>query len=212
MHGFVDRIRLFALTLGGPGLFLIAFLDSSFISLPEVNDLLLIYMATQHKSRALYYAAASVLGSVSGCMVLYFIGRKGDRWLARKISAERVERSLKTFQRYGVMAVLIPSLLPPPAPFKIFVLLAGLAGITPLRFATAIAIGRGIRYFGLALLAVKYGDRAIEFVNENGTRVALWLVGILVVGLGGYIFYKRQRRRRAATLGAATSSSTHPHD
>jgi membrane protein YqaA with SNARE-associated domain len=197
MEEFVARIRAFALALGGPGLFLIGFLDSSFISLPEVNDLLLIYMVTQHKSRALYYAAASTLGSVAGCLVLYYIGRKGDQWLARRVSAERIERTLKTFQRYGVMTVLIPSLLPPPAPFKIFVLLAGLAGISPGRFATAIGIGRGIRYFGEALLAVEYGDEAIEFLNENGTKVAVWLIAVLVVGLGAYILYKRWRRQSA---------------
>jgi membrane protein DedA with SNARE-associated domain len=129
--------------------------------------------------------------------VLYYIGRKGDQWLARRVSAERIERTLKTFQRYGVMTVLIPSLLPPPAPFKIFVLLAGLAGISPGRFATAIGIGRGIRYFGEALLAVEYGDEAIEFLNENGTKVAVWLIAVLVVGLGAYILYKRWRRQSA---------------
>ena len=68
------------------------------------------------------------------------------------------------------MAVLIPSLLPPPAPFKIFVLLAGVAGISVPQFALAIAIGRGIRYFAEGLLAVWYGDRAMEFIARTGGR------------------------------------------
>ena len=68
---------------------------------------------------------------------------------------------MRALQRHGVMAVLIPSLLPPPSPFKIFVLLAGVVGISAVRFATAIAIGRGVRYLALGVLAVKYGDQAI---------------------------------------------------
>lgn len=195
MSGFVDRIQALALALGGPGLFLIGFLDSSFISLPEVNDLLLVYMVTQHKSRALYYAASSTLGSVAGCLVLYYLGRKGEEWIHRKFGPNRVERTLATFQRYGIMAVLIPSLLPPPAPFKIFVLMAGIAGISPVRFASAIAIGRGLRYFSEAMLAVWYGDRAIGFIQDNGPTVALWLVVVLALGSAAYVVVKRSRRR-----------------
>ena len=134
MGRFADWIQSFALALGAPGLFIVGFLDSSFLSLPEINDLLLIWMVTQHKSRMLYYAASSTLGSVAGCLVLYYVGRKSEEWVARRFSAARMERAMKTFQRYGVMAVLIPSLLPPPAPFKVFVLLSGIAGISVTRF------------------------------------------------------------------------------
>ncbi len=196
MGSFVDRVRTLALALGGPGLFLIGFLDSSFISLPEINDLLLIWMVTQHKSRVLYYAACSTLGSIAGCLVLYYIGRKGDEWVTRRFSAARVERALGTFQRYGVMAVLIPSILPPPAPFKIFVLLAGLAGISTGRFVAAIAIGRGFRYLVEGLLAVEYGDQAIDFINNNGRPVALVLVGIVAVGFAGYLLWRWLARRK----------------
>jgi membrane protein YqaA with SNARE-associated domain len=129
MGSFADWIQSTALALGGPGLFIIAFLDSSFLSLPEINDLLLIWMVTQHKARMPYYAAASMLGSVAGCLVLYYVGRVSEQWVAKRFNADRLERTMKTFQRYGVMAVLVPSLLPPPAPFKVFVLLAGVAGI-----------------------------------------------------------------------------------
>ena len=68
------------------------------------------------------------------------------------------------------MAVLIPSLLPPPSPFKIFVLLAGVVGISVARFATAIAIGRGIRYVALGYLAVRYGSRAGAYLPSTGPR------------------------------------------
>lgn len=196
MDRFVGRIQALALALGGPGLFLVAFLDSSFLSLPEINDLLLIWMVTRHKARMLYYASAATLGSVAGCLVLYYFGRRGDAWITRRFGAARVEWAMAAVQRYGVMAVLIPSLLPPPAPFKIFVLLAGVAGISVSRFTMAIAIGRGIRYFGEGLLVLWYGDRAIEFIQTNGKAISLVVVGLLGFALAAYLFAIRVRRTR----------------
>ena len=195
MGRFASWIQSTALALGGPGLFIIAFLDSSFLSLPEINDLLLIWMVTQHKARMPYYALAAMLGSVAGCLVLYYVGRVSEQWVARRFSPERMERTMKTFQKYGVMAVLIPSLLPPPAPFKVFVLLAGVAGIRVQNFVLAIAIGRGIRYFGEGLLAVWYGDRAIEFIEANGRPIGLALVTLLVIGLAAYLLRKRAQAK-----------------
>jgi membrane protein YqaA with SNARE-associated domain len=197
MSRFANWIQSFALALGGPGLFIVGFLDSSFLSLPEINDLLLIWMVTQHKARMPYYALSSMLGSVAGCLVLYYIGRISEHWVAKRFSAERLERTMKTFQRYGVMAVLIPSLLPPPAPFKVFVLLAGVADISVGRFVLAVALGRGVRYFGEGLLAVWYGDAAMEFIQANGQPIALGLVGLLVIGLTAYLLRKRAQGRKA---------------
>jgi membrane protein YqaA with SNARE-associated domain len=152
-------------------------------------------MVAQHEARMPYYALASMLGSVAGCLVLYYLGRVSEQWVARRFSAERMERTMKTFQRFGMMAVLIPSLLPPPAPFKVFVLLAGVAGIRVQSFVLAIAIGRGIRYFGEGLLAVWYGDRAMEFIEANGRPFALALVTLLVIGLLAYLLRKRARAK-----------------
>ena len=197
MSRFANWIQSFALALGGPGLFIVGFLDSSFLSLPEINDLLLIWMVTQHKARMPYYALSSMLGSLAGCLVLYYVGRVSEHWVARRFSAERMERTMKTFQRYGVMAVLIPSLLPPPAPFKVFVLLAGVADISVGRFVLAVALGRGFRYFGEGLLAVWYGDAAMEFIQANGQPIALGLVALLVIGLSAYLLRKRAQGRKA---------------
>jgi membrane protein YqaA with SNARE-associated domain len=194
MGRFVAGIQSVALSLGAPGLFLIAFLDSSFLSLPEINDLLLVWMVSRHESRMVLYAASATLGSISGCLVLYYIGRKGDQFVVRRFSPRRIQRALAQFQRYGVLAVLIPSLLPPPAPFKIFVLLSGVAGIKPSRFVLAIAAGRGARYFIEGLLAVWYGDQAIDFIRANGRTVTLVIVALLAAGLATYLVWKRTRR------------------
>ena len=145
MAGFVEWIKAFAVSLGGPGLFIIAFLDSSFLSFPEVNDLLIIWLTTQHKERMVYYALMTTLGSVAGCLALYTVARKGgEAFLRKRFNPHYLERAMATFRRYGLLAILIPSMLPPPMPFKIFVLAAGVAKVRPLDFILAIAIGRGL--------------------------------------------------------------------
>jgi membrane protein YqaA with SNARE-associated domain len=197
MGRFAGWIRSLALALGAPGLFLVAFLDSSFLSLPEINDLLLIWMVTRHKGRLVLYVFGSMLGSIAGCFVLYYLGRKGgDALVRRRFGHERVERALAAVRRHGMMAVLIPSLLPPPAPFKIFVLMAGAAGISASRFALAIGIGRGIRYLGEGLLAVRYGDRATAYLENNLRNVSLAVLALLLVALAGSALWGRARRRK----------------
>jgi membrane protein YqaA with SNARE-associated domain len=186
MSRLVNWVEAFASSLGGPGLFVVAFLDSSFISLPEINDVLVVMMVTQNKALMPYYAAMATLGSVSGCLVLYVIGRKsGEAILRRRFSGARIERALRLFERFGVLAVVVPALLPPPAPFKVFVLLSGIAKVPILKFGAAVAVGRGIRYFGEGALAVAYGDEAVEFLHAIGPRVtfALAMVVLLVVAV-----------------------------
>jgi len=196
MGNFVGRVRALAMALGTPGLLLVAFLDSTFLPLPGATDVLLIVMITRRKEFVAWYILAAIAGSIAGCLVMHGIGKKGGEALVRKrFTGERAERAMAALRRYGVMAVLVPSLLPPPAPFKIFVLLAGVAGISAARFATAIAIGRGIRYVALGLLAVKYGERASAYVAEHGTAASLTLVGVLAAGLGGYVLWTKARGR-----------------
>src|SRR5436190_2475322 len=174
MGSFVDRMRALAIALGAPGLFIVAFLDSSFLSLPEIADLLVIYMVTRHKARMIEYVVATTAGSLLGCLVMYYVGKKGtDAFGRRKLAGPRMERTLKRLQKHGMMAVLVPSILPPPMPFKIFVLMAGAAGISVGKFAAAVAIGRGFRYLALGLLAVRYGDVAIEYVHDHAVAVSL---------------------------------------
>jgi membrane protein YqaA with SNARE-associated domain len=197
MRRFVDGIQALALGMGAPGLFVVAFLDSSFLSLPEINDLLLVLMVTRQKSRMVLYATSATLGSIAGCLVLYYLGRRGgDALVRRRFASERVDQALAVVRRFGVMSVLIPSLLPPPAPFKIFVLLAGVAGISVPRFVVAIAIGRGLRYFGEGLLAVRYGDRAVAYMEANAGTVTLVLAGLLLAGVIGYVLWIKAKGRK----------------
>ena len=193
MSRIVNWVQTFALSIGGPGLFIVAFLDSSFLSLPEINDLLVIMLVIQHKERMAYYALMATLGSIAGCLVLYFLGRKGGEALVRRrFGGPRLDRAMGLYHRYGVLAVAIPAILPPPSPFKIFVLLAGVAGLPVAKFVTAIALARGLRYFGEGWLAVRYGDQAIALLEENGRTVALVVAAAVVAAVVAYLLLSRR--------------------
>jgi membrane protein YqaA with SNARE-associated domain len=186
-------IEAFALTIGGFGIFVIAFLDSSFLSFPEVNDFLIILMVIRHPARMIFYASMATLGSVSGCLALYFVARKGGEALVRKrFHAKSMDWALGLMRKHGYLALLVPALLPPPAPFKIFVLMAGVAAVPLRTFMLAIGIGRGVRYFGEGVLALLWGEAALKYVHENGQVVALGLGILALVGGGAYLWRKNR--------------------
>ena len=188
-----------ALTMGAPGILLVAFLDSSILSLPEIADLLVIWMVTRHHSLFLLYVACATAGSVAGCLLLYYIGKKGgEALMRRRFNSASIDRTLGAFRRHGVMAVLVPSILPPPAPFKIFVLLAGVADISVTRFTIAIVIGRGARYFVEGLLALWYGEQAMAFIRDHGPVVALVAVAALAVGFLAYLGWNKAKAAKAS--------------
>jgi len=194
LKSILAAIEEWANGVGGIGLFVVAALDSSFLSFPQVNDLLVIYLSTKRPALMPYYAGLTVLGSVVGCFVLYgFAYRGGEVFLRKRVSGPRVERGLALYQRHGLLAVVVPALLPPPMPFKLFVLLAGAARVSPWKFGVAVVIGRGIRYFGQGYLAVLYGERAVAIVQEHGREVGIGLaLTALAIGLGFYVYRKRR--------------------
>jgi len=197
LNSLLAAIQEWANSVGGIGMFVVAALDSSFLSFPQINDLLVIYMSTKNPVRMPYYAAMTTLGSLVGCFALYAVAwRGGEVFLRKRFSGPRVERGLALYQRHGLLAVVVPALLPPPMPFKLFVLLAGAARVSPWKFGAAIAIGRGIRYFGQGYLAVLYGERAVAMVQAHGREVGIGLaVAALVIGIAYYLI--RSRRRTA---------------
>jgi membrane protein YqaA with SNARE-associated domain len=194
MGRFVQWIQALALGMGAPGILLVAFVDSSVLSLPELADLLVIWMVTARPHLFLLYVSCATIGSLGGCLLLYYIGKKGgDAFIRRRVSSTAANKTLEAFRRHGIMAVLIPSILPPPAPFKPFVLMAGIADISPMRFGIAILIGRGARYFIEGVLALWYGERALAFIRDHGAAAALVTVGVLAVCFVAYLAWTKKK-------------------
>jgi membrane protein YqaA with SNARE-associated domain len=174
--------------LGAPGLFLLAFVDSSVLALPEVVDILIVWMVIAQPDRWLLYGVMATAGSVAGCYVLYALARRGGEvFLRKRLRAAHIDRAMSLFQRYGVLSLVVPSVMPPPVPFKPFIIMAGVAGMPRVRFLASITAGRAIRYVGEALLALWYGQQALTYLHENGGRVAA--VTLALATAGGLIYY-----------------------
>lgn len=184
-------------SLGGPGVMLIAIGDSSFLSLPEGNDLLIVILSSGKSwTNMAYFVGMTILGSVIGCFLLYSVGRKGGSlMLRRRFSQRSIDRAEKLFKRYGILTVVIPSILPPPMPFKIFVLSAGVFRLKPLEFLTAVVIGRTLRYSMWGILAVLYGNSVKVFMQKNLNVIGtiLLICFALVVAIGFLYYFRRSR-------------------
>jgi membrane protein YqaA with SNARE-associated domain len=160
-------------------------------------------MVIRHPYWMPYYALMATAGSVAGCLVIYYLARKGgDAFIRKRFSGRSLDRATRLSQRYGVLALIVPALLPPPAPFKLFVLLAGVSGVRPLPFALAIAAGRGLRYFAIGVLSVWYGQAAVAFLETHGRTVAIWLAVAIVTSVAAWALIRHFRRRQPALTSA----------
>jgi membrane protein YqaA with SNARE-associated domain len=184
LSGWKQKIVAFAGGLGAPGLFLISFLDSSVLTFPVINDLLLIDLAVQRPSRMALYASVAALGSVLGCVLLYFLARKGGEALFRRKAGARAETIRHWVEQNGFGGMLVAALLPPPTPFKFFVLAAGVFEVPLVSFTSAIALARVFRYFGIGYLAVRYGSQALPYLGEHKLLVVGLVVALVAVSYG----------------------------
>jgi membrane protein YqaA with SNARE-associated domain len=197
MKHLLATITAFAETLGGSGLALVAFLDSSFLSLPDVCDFQIVYLTLLHPDRWVYYTLMTAGGSLLGSYVMYALARKGgEAFLRRRFHERHIERGLSSYRRYGVLVVVLAALLPPPMPFKILILLAGVAEVTPVKFVVALGSARLVRYGAEALLAVIYGERVAQFLRDNISRIGIWLGAAAVLVVLGVALYRRRRAAR----------------
>ncbi len=168
-------------SFGGLGLFVIGFFDSSVLSFPFVNDLLLVRFTIQRPGLMPYYVVMSTLGSLAGCFWLYYLGKKGGEAMYRRSGNRRSQRIQNWVRRYKFLSVAVPAILPPPLPFKPFVLAAGVLQIPTGTFALALIVGRGLRYTIEGILALRYGEQATSFFAANKFEFTLAI--IITIGL-----------------------------
>jgi membrane protein YqaA with SNARE-associated domain len=198
-----QKIVGFAGSLGAPGLFLISFLDSSVLTFPVINDLLLIELAIQHPARMPLYAAMAALGSVLGCLLLYFLARKGGEAFFHRKAGAKAPIIRGWVERNGFAGMLAAALLPPPTPFKFFVLASGVFEMPLLSFTGAIAVARAFRYFGVGYLAVRYGSQALPYISQHKLQVVLAAAALVAISYGlSRLLLRGKEDTKAGTPGA----------
>ena len=204
LHDFISEVPIY---VAAPAMVLIGTLDSSLLSLPEINDYLVVARCYSDPKAAFYFPLFAAAGSVIGCMLLYTIMRRGGQAvMRRRFRAEHIERVERAYARFGFLALAIPALLPPPMPFKIFVATAGALEYPRWRFMMTIMLARSVRYFIEGTLAVFYGKRVVLFLKDNGLMMMSVVAALCIIGVVVYLFIKRNRTKAQGGLEDSTAA------
>jgi membrane protein YqaA with SNARE-associated domain len=194
-------------SIGPLGIVIIAILDSSFLSLPEVNDIIVVTNVAKEPGLFFYWPLLTTVGSVIGCLILYLVARKGGKAFLHRISSANRVRAIETiYARYGSLAIIIPALCPPPTPFKIFIATAGALQFPPKRFIATVVLARSVRYFSEAILAVFYGEQVEQFIREHALLVALIIILIVTVAFFVYRFIESRLLASVESVDKATQA------
>jgi membrane protein YqaA with SNARE-associated domain len=204
LHDFISEVPIY---VAAPAMILIGALDSSLLSLPEINDYLVVARCYSDPKSVFYFPLFAATGSVLGCLMLYTIMRRGGQAvMRRRFSAENIAKVERAYARFGFLALAVPALLPPPMPFKIFVATAGALEYPRWRFMLTVMIARSVRYIVEGTLAVFYGEQVLVFMRDNGLYILSGVGALLVVGVGGYVLFKHVRTPRQTAVEIAEGS------
>lgn len=168
-------------SLGGAGLFVVAFFDSSVLSFPFITDALVFHLSLSNPARMPYYAGMAAAGSLAGCIWLYLLAKKGGEAYFHRHAAGRAEKVKEWVEGHAFLSVFIPAILPPPFPFKIFVLAEGVFQVPLQTFILALLIGRGARYLAEGILAVRYGEAALQYMTAHSRVFGFSIVAVLAL-------------------------------
>jgi membrane protein YqaA with SNARE-associated domain len=180
---WLTRLAEYLIAYGAFGLFVLALLDSTFVPLPSSADALMLVLSTKNPSWMLLYAFMATAGSALGCLILYLISRRAGARALNRFSEAKRNRVKNWIERYDMFAVLAATWMPPPFPFKVFVVSAGVFRFSLLRFMLAIIVGRGFRFLLEGYFAVRYGAQAKEILAKYYPWIALGLIIAIVIFL-----------------------------
>jgi membrane protein YqaA with SNARE-associated domain len=184
--------------LGIWGAFVIAFADSALLGMPV--DFIVATYVYQDRKRMLLYVAMAALGSTLGSIPLYIIGYLGgEKVLRKRISEDRFMKIHRSFEQHEFWALMFPGMLPPPVPFKIFVLGAAVFEMRFRDFLVAIFAGRCVRFLVLSLLVLSFGPQIIGLFGVVFKRHWIWVLTVIAGGL--CVWLVLHRRRGAADAG-----------
>ena len=178
---WLTRLSEYLITYGAFGLFMVALLDSTFVPLPSSADALMLLLSTANPSWMLLYAFMATAGSAVGCLILYLISRRAGARALNRFSEAKRNKVKNWIERYDIFAVVAATLMPPPFPFKVFVVSAGVFRFSLLRFMLAIIVGRGFRFLLEGYFAVRYGAQAKEIIAKYYPWIGLGLVVAIVI-------------------------------
>jgi membrane protein YqaA with SNARE-associated domain len=178
---WLTRLSEYLVTYGAFGLFTVALLDSTFVPLPSSADALMLLLSTTNPSWMLLYAFMATAGSALGCWILYLISRRAGARALNRFSEAKQARVKNWIEKYDAFAVLVATLLPPPFPFKLFVVTAGVFRFSLLRFMLAIIVGRAFRFLLEGYFAVRYGAQAKEILTKYYPFIGIGLVVLIVL-------------------------------
>jgi membrane protein YqaA with SNARE-associated domain len=183
--------------LGGLGLILLGLADNSPVPLPGSMDVLTILLSAHQRSWWPYYASMATLGSILGGYLSYALGREGGKEaLEKRLSRERARKLFDGFEKRAFLALFLPALLPPPAPYTPFLLAAGALDYPRRKFLAVVALARALRYFTFAFLASRYGREILGFLARYQEPILWGLVGVgVVAGIGGLVYLLRRKRQ-----------------
>jgi membrane protein YqaA with SNARE-associated domain len=174
------------------GIGALALLDSS--SIPVPMDAFIAYSVWHDKSRFVFYCIAAAAGSAIGGLLPYGLGRAGgELFLLKRINRERFERMRTRFERQEFLAMMIPSMLPPPTPWKLFVFAAGVFEMRIVPFMLAVFCGRMVRWLVLSLLVLKLGPGAVEVVAHHALSVMAVAGAFAIIGFGWWWLRRKSR-------------------
>ena len=199
------------LYFAAPAMIVIGALDSSLLSLPEINDYLVVGRCFKNPSAAFYFPLFAATGSVIGCNILYSIMRRGGQAVLRKrFSTEGIQRVETAYARFGFLAIAVPAILPPPLPFKIFVATAGALEYPRWRFLVTVMLARSLRYYVEGILAVFYGRRVLLFFKDNGLVIISIVATLALIGVLIYLAVNRSKNTTlvAKPVDRSTPDST----
>ncbi|HKG46475.1 MAG TPA: VTT domain-containing protein [Pyrinomonadaceae bacterium] len=194
---WLTRLSEYLITFGAFGLFAVALLDSTFVPLPSSVDALMLLLSTTYPSWMLLYALMATTGSALGCLILYLISRRAGARALNRFSEAKQRRVKHLIERYDMMAVVVATLLPPPFPFKLFVVTAGVFRFSLLRFMLAIVGGRAFRFLLEGYFAVRYGAQAKEILAKYYPWIGLGLVAVIV----GVVLLRQKLKRPEIVTG-----------
>jgi membrane protein YqaA with SNARE-associated domain len=185
--------------LGMWGVFVIAFADSALLGMPV--DAIVATYVYQDRKRLLFYVVMASLGSALGSIPLYLIGYLGgEKVLRKRISEERFQRIHRSFAHHEFWALMFPGMLPPPMPFKIFVLGAAVFEMRFRDFLAAIFAGRFLRFLAVAVLTLWFGPQIVGLLAAVFQQHLSWVLGAIAGGLLVWLLMRRGRGRKARMI------------